>query len=49
MYMSPEENLKICDGCGEIYEGNAAFEILRAKDLGTKRCCLRGGAYAAHS
>jgi hypothetical protein len=28
MYTSPEENLKICYGCGEIYDANVAFEIL---------------------
>ena len=28
MYVSPGENLKICYGCGEIYDANVAFEVL---------------------
>jgi hypothetical protein len=28
MFISPEENLKICDGCGEIFDANVSLEIL---------------------
>lgn len=28
MHISPEENLKICYGCGEIYDANVALEVL---------------------
>ena len=28
MFISPEENLKICSGCGEIFDANAVFEVL---------------------
>lgn len=27
MFISPEENLKICDRCGEIFDANAVFEV----------------------
>ena len=28
MFVSPEENLKMCNGCGEIFDTNAVFEVL---------------------
>jgi hypothetical protein len=28
MYVSPEENLRICYTCGEIFDANVAFEVL---------------------
>ncbi len=28
MFISPEENLKFCSACGEIFDANVALEVL---------------------
>jgi hypothetical protein len=28
MFISPQENLRMCSGCGEIFDANVALEVL---------------------
>jgi hypothetical protein len=28
MFISPEENSRICSGCGEIFDANIALEVI---------------------
>jgi hypothetical protein len=28
MFISPDEKLKICSGCGEIFDANVALEVV---------------------